>query len=353
MNVLSSLSRFLKQTDVPHAKPRAATPGVANRHRQQVVVTDRLEDRVLLSVARFSWSMPDRFGIDQNGDGRIDVHNDGAQQTSGYTVNFDASRSSGRNLTYAWEISGGDLATPLDYTSSQPTAVAHLDLGTYQVKLKASEPGKGTSVVVGTVQVRDILWVSIGDSYASGEGDPEVPRTPGRNAVWGDSPAADARHFSILAAPAQAALAMERSDPHSSVTFVSVACSGSLAAAQMLTLDRQATPAAKTQYMLKWYNHYQPGVIYRVTRDMERGAYGGNGNSKYFPYVERLADYPGKVIWSEEVAGDEKFKGGPPNFWKSEKYNYCPSLDQDGMHVMDDERWYLVEYQAAIPKPPR
>jgi hypothetical protein len=84
------------------------------------------------------------------------------------------------------------------------------------------------------VVVKDYLIVSIGDSYASGEGNPDVPQKfatgpfdiplpiVSRDAVWEDARC----HRSATAGPAQAAMRLELADPHSSVTFLSFACSG-------------------------------------------------------------------------------------------------------------------------------
>jgi hypothetical protein len=85
------------------------------------------------------------------------------------------------------------------------------------------------------VVVRDYLVVSIGDSYGSGEGNPDIPQQMAedpifhiplpwvvRNAEWQDKRC----HRSAIAGPAQAAIQLERSDPHSSVTYLSFACSG-------------------------------------------------------------------------------------------------------------------------------
>ncbi len=83
------------------------------------------------------------------------------------------------------------------------------------------------------VTIRDLLIVALGDSYASGEGNPDVPETYAPVDTAGDlaiiSPARweDTRcHRSAAAAPSQAALALENADPHTSVTFISFACSG-------------------------------------------------------------------------------------------------------------------------------
>lgn len=89
-----------------------------------------------------------------------------------------------------------------------------------------------------TLAIKDHLIVSMGDSFASGEGNPDVPgaydvtynpitgkessvhtRTP---AQWKDENC----HRSARSGPALAAKAFEDADPKTSVTFVSVACTG-------------------------------------------------------------------------------------------------------------------------------
>ncbi|MDQ3327319.1 MAG: hypothetical protein M3506_02190, partial [Chloroflexota bacterium] len=86
-----------------------------------------------------------------------------------------------------------------------------------------------------TINIKDRLIVSIGDSYGSGEGNPDIPRVWAYESVGGqlqrvvksEAQWVDKRcHRSATAGPAQAALDLEYSDPHSSVTFFSLACSG-------------------------------------------------------------------------------------------------------------------------------
>jgi hypothetical protein len=77
------------------------------------------------------------------------------------------------------------------------------------------------------VEVRDILIVSLGDSYGSGEGAPDIPQVVSpsgqvTNARWVD----ERCHRSANAASAVAARQLEAADPHSTVTFLSFACSG-------------------------------------------------------------------------------------------------------------------------------
>jgi hypothetical protein len=108
------------------------------------------------------------------------------------------------------------------------------------------------------VTVRDYLIVSIGDSYGSGEGNPDVPqkfaKVPSayrRSWVQARPRWEDARcHRSATAGPAQAALRLEATDTHSSVTFMSFACSG-------------ANPAARAQQResVRSMHPFHPGVV--------------------------------------------------------------------------------------------
>ena len=68
------------------------------------------------------------------------------------------------------------------------------------------------------VQVRDLLVVSVGDSYASGQGNPPFDFGAG----YFPGPC----YRSQASGPSQAAVMLERDDPHTSVTFLSVACDG-------------------------------------------------------------------------------------------------------------------------------
>lgn len=72
------------------------------------------------------------------------------------------------------------------------------------------------------IAVDDLLIVSIGDSVAAAEGNPDVPAAFGRNAVWLQPNC----HRSLFSAPAQVALGIERGERASSVSFVPLACSG-------------------------------------------------------------------------------------------------------------------------------
>ncbi len=201
----------------------------------------------------FDWSVPDRFGLDSNRDGRIDIPNtteyvlnlaagtcapgcDGVVPT--FSVVLDASevsmvddRGAPRPIdTFGWTVSGEGI-DPIEVTAGSSQAVVELAEGSYDVTLEVRS-GAAVEALTQPIDVSDILIVSIGDSYGAGEGNPEVPGDPPQ---WADdgSPQVtqqeidhDFAHRSGLAGPAQAALEIERSDPRTSVTFVFLAVSG-------------------------------------------------------------------------------------------------------------------------------
>ncbi|HUU62105.1 MAG TPA: hypothetical protein VMX37_06950 [Acidimicrobiia bacterium] len=200
----------------------------------------------------FTARMPDRFGADADGDGLVDLPNttEYAQNCPGtcrgrvrFTLRLDASPSratlAGARLAitgYRWRITGPD-GLWLARSTTQPVIEAHLPEGVYRVALDVEAAlgwGTATARTERQVVVEDLLIVAVGDSFASGEGNPERPLASGQaDAVWADSPgdpAAEAAHAaahrSTVAWPALAALALERADPSTSVTFVSLAASG-------------------------------------------------------------------------------------------------------------------------------
>jgi len=101
------------------------------------------------------------------------------------------------------------------------------------------------------VVVKDWLIVSLGDSFASGEGNPDVVQrlSPDPNGFGGFRVAAsptwiDRRcHRSAASAHALAAMEIEKSDPHTSVTFLSFACSGASISEAMLGTYAGIEPA--------------------------------------------------------------------------------------------------------------
>jgi hypothetical protein len=179
----------------------------------------------------FTWWMDRRFGVDGDMDGIVDYVTDPAYvRATTFKVNFngcpDADESglsdAGRTLnTYRFRVNGSG-------TYAHRCRITHtLAHGSYNVTLDVLTPEGDLNSYAQTVTVKDQLIVSIGDSYSSGEGNPDVAQAFTAGFVGAPARWVDRRcHRSAIAGPARAALELEYADPHSSVTFVSVACSG-------------------------------------------------------------------------------------------------------------------------------
>ncbi|HAX81073.1 MAG TPA: hypothetical protein DCY40_00700 [Actinobacteria bacterium] len=191
------------------------------------------------------WSMPDRFGADADGNGRIDFPNTTAyvhNRASGcapcplpsFAVHLEAvGPATAAIAAYTWTITAATLPQPIVAESAAPSLEVALPEGDYSVAVVGEVPLLFTAVRIrggGAITVEDLLVVAIGDSYASGEGNPEMRRGPGSaTPLWGDGGddaatiAHAAAHRSTVAWPARTALVLEANDHRSSVTFVSVA----------------------------------------------------------------------------------------------------------------------------------
>jgi hypothetical protein len=102
---------------------------------------------------------------------------------------------------------------------------ARVRKGEPKVSVRSQETGESAQ---GLVQPRDVLIASLGDSYASGEGVPDMRRYHGWkfwnwvDAQWMDKTC----HRSLFSGPGLAALMYAAINPHVSVTHVTFACSG-------------------------------------------------------------------------------------------------------------------------------
>ena len=210
------------------------------------------------------WSTPARFGGDGDGDGVMDLPN-----TAAYVHNRVLACNPCPEARFRVTISASGPAAALGeefrWTITGPGAVVQtrvgvlprielvLPEGDHRVEVEATVRLAGFSARVGgqqMVTVRDLLVVAIGDSYAAGEGNPEIRRgSRGTEPLWGDggdaaASAGHARHHrSTVAWPARFALALEQSDPHTSVTFINVASSGARIDWGLLTPQDDGTPS--------------------------------------------------------------------------------------------------------------
>jgi hypothetical protein len=185
-------------------------------------------------TATWTWSRPQRY-TDTNGDGLRDPRNTASLVSAPFTVavNACASTGDGQELRYEWRSSG---STNVDTSSCQGT-LSFANEGTFSVTLTVVTSGGARASSTQTVTVNDLLIVSLGDSFASGEGNPHsyglfdgfIPLPV--NVKWGDDvPALSGDksqcHRSAYAGSALAAAWLEEKDPRTSVTFVHLACSG-------------------------------------------------------------------------------------------------------------------------------
>lgn len=192
----------------------------------------------------FSWRTETRFGTYK--DGMVNFHYNPVTGVydpnyifpSGYKVFFDACTSSDEESpetaanNYTWLIKG--TGQPTDGTTIDATycrtSFSFPEEAQYNVNLTVS-PKTGTAKPVTynqNVTITDYLMVAIGDSYGSGEGNPDVPQKVDwlGYAIAGPKWQDERCHRSAYAGSSQAAMAVERANPHTSVTYISFACSG-------------------------------------------------------------------------------------------------------------------------------
>ena len=205
--------------------------------RRSSLSFENLETRALLSSAAvISWKLAPQIALDPAHGNAPDLPNTSAyvSPVGGYQVLLDASKTPGLQpgSTYTWTIS--EAGQTVASAQGEKSSVA-LPEGPYTVQLTVSgvRGASGPVVADQDIVVKDVLIVSVGDSYASGEGNPVVNGFYFvKPAQWAYSPdptmdLQNAKaHRSTLAAPAQFALALQKANPQEAVTFVSVADSG-------------------------------------------------------------------------------------------------------------------------------
>jgi lysophospholipase L1-like esterase len=228
-------------------KPRKS-PSFPTRTRRAWTfraTVESLEVRSLLStVAVIQWKVATYHTADPAYGNPPALPNTSAyvNQSGGYYLTLDASGSKGvlPTSTFSWKVTGAKGFAKTLY-GEEP--ILKVPLGRYSVKLQASGLSGSSKVVTAsaTVQVKDVLIVSIGDSYASGEGNPDVPGYyTFESPQWAYSPDPamnlqnNLAHRSTISGPAEFAAELQAANPHEAVTFVSVANSGASIAQGLL-----------------------------------------------------------------------------------------------------------------------
>jgi len=200
-------------------------------------------------VGGFDWSVPNRFSVFRWNDvrdstpahgGPPETYDPAYVHPTSFPMDFNgcpneseaalAARRQATQYTYIWEVAG---------TTTSVRSCLHRHVftaqGSYPARLTISDAGAVVAIYDQTVRVRDFLIVSLGDSYASGEGNPDVPQIPSvvfpfleQQVDWVD----DRCHRSFWGGPTQAAQRLELADPKTSVTYLSFACSGATIATE-------------------------------------------------------------------------------------------------------------------------
>ena len=194
--------------------------------RSSKLTVEPLETRSLMTTSPITWSTTNLHMHD----GVLAIPNTTAYvNPAGFEVKLHANPPGGhfRNLT--WTITGNNFTK--DEYGASPTL--RLPEGNYKATLSVPVSRQvGTRTYTTDLNIHDLVIVSMGDSYASGEGNP-VKRASNIYATkWAYSPdkamAVEnaAAHRSPYAASAVMAMTYQREHPHVAVTYVSVAITG-------------------------------------------------------------------------------------------------------------------------------
>jgi lysophospholipase L1-like esterase len=160
------------------------------------------------------WTVIDRYGGDPDGDGKLDGAGPlNPVDLDSFAVRVLPTTAICQDLDHAaWRVDGSPARPVLEPGGSCGAVVRVRGEGEHKVKVLARNRAE-----VARVTVDDKLIVALGDSVASGEGNPE-----GRSHGWLDRPC----HRSAAAGFEQAARQLGEVDRRRSITFVSLACSG-------------------------------------------------------------------------------------------------------------------------------
>lgn len=260
--------------------------GYATRSRGGVVVMDFVTSPLVESVWRTAldaipssaatrsvqpaglgsvdYEMSPRFAPSSRDPGFVSLPNTASYaQPADFEVRVFPTAPLAEPVQYTWTLTPTS-GPPISATGAEP--LLRLTAGPWEARYTATRDGVIVDQGSARIDVQDLLIVAIGDGQASGEGNPEIDRvytvqgdpdmTPERfdsidlrrlsfgefpqaaqiltswNAVWARGGDAGATlqnrlaHRSVISGPALYARNLELNDPHTSVTFISVAQSG-------------------------------------------------------------------------------------------------------------------------------
>ena len=219
--------------------------------------------------ATIRWNVAPRFGLDQNKNGLIDLPNTTAYAVPNidrygkptFKVNISANHKAPtlkelgirgnaflapklleKTRTTKWIVNGKVWRT----NKKNATGFDFYENRKYKVRAEIVYRFKNKSITYKTpvtdLQFEDILIVAIGDSFASGEGNPERPKY--KSLKWADgmnksmTNSHKNAHRTTLCWSAQAAMKLEKSSSKSSVTYINLAQTGGIVANAIYQLQQ-------------------------------------------------------------------------------------------------------------------
>ena len=173
--------------------------------------------------ASFDYVVPARFEVPElrpsEEQGEYEMYADGPLQPDTWRVQLNACASTGSIVRYRWSVDGEEVGTEARCDGFEYEFAAE---GSYSVSLVVEDSSGEEMERTDAVVVRDLLIFGLGDSYGSGEGSPDVVEFEEGGVQWQNRRC----HRSAQSGQVRAAQMIEEADPHTSVTFVHLACSG-------------------------------------------------------------------------------------------------------------------------------
>jgi lysophospholipase L1-like esterase len=190
-----------------------------------VVSAEALASAASPTSGGFEWSVPPQISTYPGPAGLGQYATPpGAIGTFRWPVRLRANGACDPAVLYRWKV---DLKTTFEGRGRCVVDQIFAREGVFSVTLQR-EQGGHLDEQTKQVAVRNWLIVALGDSVASGEGNPDIPSA--RGAVWQDARC----HRSANAGVARAARLLQEHNQHTSVLFVDLACSGATIAQGLL-----------------------------------------------------------------------------------------------------------------------
>jgi hypothetical protein len=195
--------------------------------------------------ASFDYVMPARFEVPAlrpfEEQGEYEVYTNGPLHPATWRVQLNGCASTGSIVRYRWSVDGKEVGVATRCNDFEYEFPAE---GRYEVSLVVEDGSGEARAQTSSVEVRDLLIFGLGDSYGSGEGSPDVRDFEEGGVRWQNKEC----HRSAQSGQVRAAQMIEEADPHTSVTFVHLACSGGRIYTALLEpydgIEPDGTPAA-------------------------------------------------------------------------------------------------------------